>query len=250
MHHLAAFTASLTNGTVDNNLTLANDQMLVSNAGGQAIVPYDCQILAAYALGANLTRSKIVAPSLRQITYPYITPNNQSATIPTLPGVTIYDQGYRPKLVKNEAVTIANSLAGAAPEQEWGFLWLCPRWEDAPPGVVSTVRFTGAVTGAANAWDSGALTATETLPFGRYAVVGMRAVGANLLAARLIPTDGGIRPGVLATPTLALDDGSHWRVGRFGKFIEFEQTSPPNCEFFKTAAGTTQEVYLDVVKVA
>jgi hypothetical protein len=250
MFHLAAFTANLTFAVADQPLSLANDQLLVANAAGQAVVPYDCQLLAAYALGANLTRAKIVAPSMRKITYPYITPNNQSATAPTLPGITIYDAGYRPTLVKNEAVTIQNSVAGAANEQEFGFLWLCPRWEDAPVGVLTTVRFTAAIVGAANQWNSGVMVPTEVLPFGRYSVCGMRAVGASIIAARLIPTDGGIRPGVIGSPTLALDDRSFGRVGRMGKFMEFEQTSTPNVELFLSAAGTTQEIYLDVTKIA
>lgn len=250
MFHLAAYTALVGTAAVDADLSLANDQMIPSNSGGQAILPWDAQVYAAWAIGATITRAKIVAPSLRQITYPYITPFDVGTAVPDLPALDLFNDGYRPKVMKNEALNIQTTNTAGAPERHQGFLWLCPRYDPAPPGVLTTVRLTSTVTGSANQWDSGVMTPTETLPFGRYAVVGMRVVGANIMAGRLIPTDGGIRPGVLASVSASNDDRSYWRGGAFGKFLEFEQTSLPQVELYKTAAGTTQEVFLDIIKLA
>ncbi len=248
--HLAAFTLQEAFGAVDADLTLSNDQMLPQDAAGNAILPWDAEIMAAYVLGTSLTRAKIRAPSLRQITYPYIRPFDQAINVPANPALCLWDQGYRPKVVKNETLNVetSNNL-GAASERHQAFLWLQPRYDPAPPGIVTTVRFTCAVVGVANTWSSGVMTPTEVLPFGRYAVVGMSAVGAAVLAARLIPTDGGIRPGCLCSPTVAINDMRFWRTGKFGKFLEFEQTSTPQAEFYMQAASATQEVYLDVVKL-
>lgn len=249
MFHLAAWTASVGAAAVDADLLLANDQMLPSDSAGNAILPWDAEIMAAYVLGTTLTRAKIRAPSLRRITYPFIRPFDLAVNTPDLPAVCIYDEGYRPKVVKNEALNIETTNAAGGAERHQGFLWLQTRNDPAPPGLVSTVRFTTAVVGVANTWSSGVMTPTETLPPGRYAVVGMNVVGATVLACRLIPTDGGIRPGCLAVGTVGLDDKSLWRTGKFGKFLEFEQTSPPQAEFYMQAASATQEVYLDLVKM-
>lgn len=247
--HLGAFTATVGAAASYADLNLSNDQHWTPGASGKAIMPYRCKIRAAYVQGATLSAARLYAPSLRDIVYPELNPITVGTAPGDLPSIVLPDQGFEPVLQQGEEANIQASNTGAG-EVQTGFLWAQSSYDPAPPGIVHTLKLTSAVTGSANQWDSGVMTPSDTLPPSRYAVVGMHAWGANIIAARLIPTQGGPRPGVLALASVGLDSWPWFRYGRFGKFLEFTNTSLPNIEYFKTAAGTTQTVLLDIVRIA
>ena len=120
---------------------------------------------------------------------------------------------------------------------------------------MKTVRATAAITATAlgNAWGAGALTFEQVLESGMYAVVGMKAFGATLIAGRLIFPNQGPRPGCIgyATPLTGVGaiENPAFRNGNLGVWGTFSHTAPPQLEVIAAAADTAQEVYLDVVKV-
>lgn len=98
----------------------------------------------------------------------------------------------------------------------------------------------------------GALTFSQTLPVGRYQIVGMNVVCASSVFARLVfPGGTSFRPGVVTNVSYGnLILGDPFRYGRLGSYGEFEFNVPPAVEIMGTAAGAqTATVILDVVKV-
>src|SRR5207247_1836789 len=97
-------------------------------------------------------------------------------------------------------------------------------------GAIYTIRATAAVALAASTWVNGALTFSQALPYGTYQVVGMRARGANLAAARLVFVGQPFRPGVAGVNALGNVDPFHFRYGNMGVFGQFDSTVPPTVD--------------------
>jgi len=133
---------------------------------------------------------------------------------------------------------------------EWVLVWLGDGIEDVPDGVQFTVECTVSVSGVAGQWVNGALTFEQTLPAGRYSIIGMRAQASNAVAARLLFQDLAHRPGVLVVTDDGYPDIKDFRMGGFGAFGEFEHTTPPSIDILANASATVDmEVNLDLVQV-
>ena len=121
----------------------------------------------------------------------------------------------------------------------------------------------GTTTLTVDVWNDVTLTAQNTLPEGRYAVVGMQAwshilAGAGTpIAARLKLPELQIRPGVLC-------DYGGYDSGNFGKAIpmkpccrfpldprlSFRQDALPKAQFLSATADTEQSILLSLVQIA
>src|SRR5262249_15503135 len=146
-------------------------------------------------------------------------------------------------------VSISNNL-GAATEQEYCFVWLGDRMRNVPTGQVFTMRTTVTITTVANGWASGQLTFDQTLPSGRYSIVGLDVIGATLIAGRLILPGYAHRPGVIAGVDMGKFAGPIFRYGNMGEYGQFVNTALPQLEVFANAAGSQAiEAYLDLVKL-
>ena len=100
---------------------------------------------------------------------------------------------------------------------------------------------------SAGSWVNTALTFNSTLPSGTYQVVGMRAEGANLVAARLVFVGGQFRPGVAAASAANLALFNRFRNGQIGVFGAFDVNQPPTLDCLGVT-DTSQEVVLDLIK--
>lgn len=200
-------------------------------------------------LGSTGVRAQIQSPSLRRFVNPDISPivNGLAGTdhdsihlFPTSPLA----------LQPNEGMEFLGLADPAAAEQISGIVFLADGAVTPVSGEIFTVRATGSITGSAGAWVSGNLTFSQTLPVGRYSVVGARVEGANLVAGRFIPIGASHRPGVIANADD--DDREHnlFRYGGLGSWFEFDSVTPPSLEILASGANTAQVVYLDLVKVS
>ena len=143
---------------------------------------------------------------------------------------------------------VAETASGA--EQEYGLVWLTDGPAQPVTGEIFTVRSTNASTLTAAAWTNGALTFSQTLPKGRYRVVGMRAQSAGLVAARLVFIGYPWRPGVVGTDSAGDAAPDIFRAGRLGSWGEFDHNTPPSVDFLSVSADTSQIVHLDLQKVS
>ena len=222
--------------------------------GDNLYIPSHNQLIAA-SMGldsAVASYGYLVSPSLREMGVLHIAPFNHSTGADLLANEPpkVMDLRTRPViLTPGEQLEHYQLSNPAAAYSQWCVLWLADGPVRPVEGPMHTRRLTGAITLTAQAWTNGNLTLDEDLPAGRYAIVGMKASGASLVAARIVPRGGGPRPGVLAGTVAETLDHPMFRHGQMGVFTEFVHDNLPSFDFLGNAADTAQVVYLDLQKI-
>jgi hypothetical protein len=246
--HVAAFSASLTNGSTNAPVAAVNDGVLTLATSTQFLVPRPAQLRAAYSAGVSITNARINTPSLRYVGLPSVGPLNVTLTVPSPPNLGDFgDNG--PTLPTADGISVEHSLGGAAPEQEFTLLWLLFGKRPRPQGPTYRLRFTGTITAVANTWVNGTMTPDQTLPAGRYAVVGLDAVGTNLVAVRLLFPGTFYRPGCLARNAVSGIPDPIFTDGSLGLYGVFDSVNVPTFDIFASGANTAQTVFMDVVRI-
>lgn len=251
MFTLAAFYSSIANGVAYSGIAAAIDQSMTQDGGGRLQSPGDWNVIAAHALVPNGTAARINAPSLRSLVLPEVQPIKVGTTTATGDGpIEYWNKG--PRLVNAEGFQPEISRGGAGAGDCYAGIWIGPSYTPARSGRAFTLPATSALTTVKGAWVLGALTLGQSLPAGRYAVVGMAAQWAGALYARLVyPGAALYRPGVVGQ--VAYGDypwTQSWRMGQGPDFGEFVFNSQPSIEVFSTAAAAvTVTVWLDLVKI-
>lgn len=227
------------------NLALADPHVRV--VGDDIIVPGKLTKLAGiYGWGADIVQGQLQSPSLRRRANIDVIPLD-SADEPTSnpPWMDLFERMIQ--LEAAEALNFFGIEDNAGAGDMACFIWLADMIDPIPEGDIFTVRCTNASTLVADAWTNGALVFTQTLPAGRYAVVGMRAESAGLRAARLVPVGESHRPGVIGFDIYQDVEPSRFRFGNAGVFCEFEHDAPPTVDFMSLSADAAQVVWLDLI---
>lgn len=250
MHILSGLTASVINAGVNIPLAGVLDAALTLTANGRYIYPRPTKVLGVTALGPNLTRSRLNAPSLRGLFLPEIYPTIVGSVVPDQPAFTnLLNNG--PVLSANEEYTIEVSRAGAGALQCWAAVWAAEKFVPAPPGPTFTAFASAPITLVANQWVAAAMTFDQVLQAGVYDVVGMGVVCPSGFIARLVyPGVSNYRPGVIVDAAYGNKQWEQfWRNGNFGSFGKFYSIAQPQIEIMGVAAGAqTAQVYLDLIK--
>ncbi len=255
MFHLAAFWENIDQGGTLQELAAALGEQVLFTTGDEIRVPdgLDQLVAAAGNIASTGTRALLISPSLRDIFNVEIAPlngGNDGNVVPSIPH-RVFDLRANPiALSAGESLTVQANANPTALADQSVLVWLA----DGPispsvGGEIHSLRATAAITATPGAWTNGALTFTQTIPVGNYAVVGMRAMGATLIAARLVFRGGGWRPGVMASVAEQDEAWPGFREGRFGVFGEFHSTVPPTLDVLANDADTAQRVILDLVKL-
>ena len=111
------------------------------------------------------------------------------------------------------------------------------------------MRGTGATTLTVDRWSLVDVTWEQSIPTGSYVCVGLGAQSANCIGARLSFDNQSDRPGCVGMSSVENREHQMFRKGGLGTFGLFTSTSLPEVEFLADTADTTQEVYLDFVRV-
>lgn len=252
MHNLVAYYASLANGSALANLTPVADPLVTVSANNRFIFPDDYYIGAAMGLIPNGTRWRLNTPSMRTIALPELFPFN-NGTSPTSNPPMVGPIWGDLRIPRNDECGMDISRGGAAAADTFVGLWLAPRMVPAPEGPTLTMRATGSVTLTDGTWVLFTLTFDQTLPYGKYAVVGMHVFCASGIFARLtFPGQTQFRPGVPVTQNQTdYVNPQMFRYGNFGLFGVFDSTAQPSMEMLGQAAGAQSPVILlDLIKVA
>lgn len=213
-------------------------------------VPALNKIMAVIACGQNLTECRLQSPSLRRMANQRIAPVLASIS-PTNVNVNSWLHNFlkAPRTLDiSEALNVFAINGGAT--DEFILVWLMDALEALPAGEIFTVQATASVTGLLGKWVNAAIGFAQTLPAGRYAIVGARAEDAKLLAARFVFPDISPRPGCFASLSTGIDDTHLFRYGELGNWGEFEHDAPPTVDFLaQTAGAITPEIILDLIQV-
>ena len=227
---------------VDPHVRVVGDDIVVPSA-----LPY---VAGVYAIGSQLSRAQLVSPSIRR-RYPLEVTPIEIAAEPADPVKYNSYFGSPIGLDADEALNFQAAEDGAGAGRSTGLVWLCDGATTPISGEeMFTIRSTNASTLVAFTWTNGALTFSDSLPAGTYAVVGMRASSAGLIAARLVFSQFPWRPGCIGSDTLGEQGAPIFRMGGLGVWATFEHNTPPTVDFLSVSADTSQTVDLDLVLVS
>lgn len=246
-NHLVAFSESQDSSNLlplaalsDPSVTVAGDFVQIPTFAGY--------LIGMMGIGANITRARLVSPSLRRIVNPEIRPLNVAAEPNSPPQITLFplspialDVGEQ---VSAEA---AEDAAGAA--QNTILMMLSDGVLQPVQGEIFSVRVTAAVTLAAYTWTNGALTFDQNLPVGNYQIVGARFESAGLLAFRFVFQGAAHRPGGIGCDSAADLEPELQRFGGLGSWGEFVHNTPPTVDFLSLSADTSEVGVIDLIKV-
>jgi hypothetical protein len=199
--------------------------------------------------------ARINNATLRAIGLPSIVPTAASVSIVSLFRAAEYG-AMGPRLPFADEFGI--EADAAAIEVQTGFCWLDDGINNIPPGQIFSLQGIAVNAGSLTTlttvlgtWTAGTIVLTQSLPVGRYAVVGLDVVGLTTLAARLVFPYGGPRPGCLGRASTAILSANQFRNGNMGSFGEFTSYAQPAIEIFNAAsAAIAFSVTLDLIKVA
>lgn len=199
--------------------------------------------------GANAAAAYVDTPSLRRLAL-YDVPTVQLAINPTDDeAVRLFP--YNPiSLMTNEGMKVYLKATPGATEQHTAIVFL----EDAPAvpvgGEFFTVQASAAAAGVVGSWVYSELTFRQNLPVGKYAVVGAKGILDGMVAFRFVPVGAAYRPGGIASANVSQKEADLQRIGRLGKWFEFDSTTPPGIEFLVASAASNPTFYIDLMKVA
>jgi hypothetical protein len=254
MFTLIGWTESQDSAALVNVAALADPHVRVS--GDDIIVPGEqpgqaalTQLIGAYALGPNTTRAQLVSPSLRRVLNIELGPIDVGAE-PAVPTPFI-DLRMSPIVLDAEEALNAQAAEDAAGAARSTVLaWLADKPIEITRGDIRSVRVTNTTTLVANAWTNGALTFDQTLPAGRYQIVGGRFVSAGLQAWRCLFVGYQWRPGAIGYDVVSDVDHVAFRMGGLGIWGEFNHNTPPTIDFLSNSADTSQAGILDLIKIS
>lgn len=247
MHHLCGYTASQDSAAMINLAAIPDPSMRIE--GNNVIVPASVNaIVGCWANGVNLDRAQLQSPSLRRILNYEISPVAISASNPA--PFPIIDKRMTPIILDpDEPLSCVAAESGVGATRQNVFVCLAPGAVEIPTGDVRSVRVTASTTLGTFGWTNGSLTFDQSLPAGRYQLVGGRFRSAGLLAWRAVFVGGIWRPGAPGFATDALVDPEMFRMGRMGVWGEFDHNLPPTIDFFSTSADTSEVGVLDLIKI-
>lgn len=219
--------------------------------GKNIIVPEGMNYYLGCRLASNLFRpARLDAPSLRRFMYHWI--DGGADTVQT--DITVYfdNRFYNPLPLDNfEPLRVVVDNPSPMNGATWVAVVFIGDGPQTPvTGDIYTVKAIGSGTIQTYQWSNVALSFVDTLPAGRYQLVGVSLPHVDVYVVRFVFVGQAWRPGVLSR-------GSHWyagpdifRHGRLGVLGEFPHDQPPTVDVFSRADLTEIELYLDLIKVA
>lgn len=245
---LVAYSESQDTGGVLSPVEAVVDQHITTEGDNILVPSFAPNLAGVFALGATITGAQITAPSLRRTLLYDVAPLNVGAEPVNRP--YMHDRFRNPiPLVPSEGLQALISEGAVADEQGTVLVWLESEFEDVGEGDIMTVKATSTTTLTAYEWSLCSITLTQQLEAGRYQVVGMKAISAGAIAARLVLPGSEFRPGVIAGDSIGDVTIPDQRYGKHGVFGEFEHTFVPQVEFLSSSADTSEVIYLDLKKV-
>lgn len=255
--HTVAYYQSVGAALATPTAITAVDDQILAKAGTTGLIPsQNLSIVAAMAGGASaFSRARISSPSLAKLALPWIRPAMPAVNPETdNPMQSLVDAPL--PVAAGEQLRIEAVTSGAVAVT--ALVWLADRVEPVPRGAGCTVRFTGtAAATAAGVWSPVAITLSEQLPAGRYAVIAAEVVASAgsppyyPIAGRLVFPGQVYRPGVPAYDSLGDMQPDLFRNNLLGVFGYFDSFAPPSLELLVSQAYSNSiEGYLRVVQVA
>lgn len=235
-------------GAKDRHVHVEDDTIYVPD--------FATKVLWCAALGRQLSRGRLESPSLRRLSYLGISPSCNLETLETanFPQLNARYTGESPiSLVAGEGLE-AKVRLHRLEDDTVATVGVC--LGDAPVspvrGEIWTVRFTYAsLTPITGEWVNTEIEFDETLPVGRYQVVGALLWMGHGLLFRLVPIGSKYCPGGLTTGWAGQWTPIWQRYGNMGIWCEFHSSTPPSIDILSRSEAPGEGTgYLDIIKIA
>ncbi|HVI11027.1 MAG TPA: hypothetical protein VND65_22270 [Candidatus Binatia bacterium] len=261
MFHMEAFSSSLTTGTAQafQQLNYVNVGNIIPPLNNGLNIPNQLRYLhSVFPLGVSMTMCRPQTPAFLPWPYWTLGPVNRGTTFESPPRVWDFSRNPIALNPTDELDIFAAQNSGGAETDYVAVNMSDGQLVAAPQGRMFTVHGTAAVTLNASAWTTVSWTFDQTIPSGRYAIIGGRCFAAHGKFWRIIPTEApNYRPGGHMVQTYdALD--AHGQRGwdylgqtgqNWGVWVYTNSYIMPQCELFSTSADTAEEIFFDMVLV-
>jgi len=251
MFHLVAWQESLAEATTPTNLAAVTDPT-VHVSGDYVYVPAGMnKIIWGAGRGNDMVYFAINSPSLRALFRSGMGPvdNLTAAQHDRTPNANYI--GNNPiTLVEREGVEALYEKLTGGTDIMSAAIALAAGPVIPATGEVHSIDFSSTITSVTGAWVSGAITFDQTLPAGRYAVVGGLLWGLYIVFFRLVFPGAAWRPGGIGTHDDQTTVPWWQRNGGLGVWGEFDHDVPPSLELLADSA-TSNAVggCLDLIKI-
>ena len=206
----------------------------------------------AVASGEIISAAFLSSPSLRRLALLDILPIRQSDDF-AIPGAVNWKLDTPTPLEPNEGLELYIYTNVAVPaKNSIGGVWLADGPITPVTGEIFHVNASATITQLDSEWVNTEIDFRQTLPVGRYQVVGAYAWMTDGMLFRFVPIGESIRPGGVMGIALGSELPSVQREGGLGVWFEFDQITPPSVDVLSNigAAGTDLQMILDLIKVA
>jgi len=234
----AAF--AVINAVADQHVRVSGDHIYMSDLN---------QLIGVYASGGGtMLGAYLSSPSLRRVVLYDICPIQQGVTPSSNESVRLFPQNPI-SLMKNEGLDAYIKATDGSASHKFVVAFLSDGAIAPIGGEIFSLQGDVTLTGVAGTWVNGTITFRQTLPVGRYAVVGAACVGASIIAFRFVPVGGLNRPGGIGQANLGGRTVAEQRAGGMGTWFEFDSVTPPTIDILSNSTTSTHEVIVDLIKI-
>ncbi len=250
MFTVEAFSQSVATAVTYNQINAVPSQSAKTVGASLYVSQFNKYIGALACLNTNALRANLTSPSIRRRAPLSIQP----IILALFPDANIHMDidNYRTVTLEVDEQLEVNFLGTAlAASQVSVCVWLADSEIKEVYGDFFTVQGTITLALTAGTWVSSVLTLIDDLPVGTYDCVGMDAVIATGVCARLAPIGAYNRAGVPCRQLVSGKDQSNtFRNGHMGIFVTFPHNSVPAIEVLGSVAvaSATYDVWLDLSK--
>jgi hypothetical protein len=246
MFHLVAYRSLVPVGSTFSYVTPVPDSQVRVEGNNVIVPPGMNHLLAVYAASDALVRARLETPSLRRTMLLDVVPVYSGDAVRLSEHVNQF-VGAPLTLDESEPMRFMAIHSGTEEEDVVGLVWL----GDGPITPVVSEYFVAGATASkvigTGGWENVSIAFEQTLPAGRYAVIGARVELMGGVAFRLSFVGQSWRPGWLIDQDVAGVASRDARGGRLGVWGEFPHDQPPTVDVITFSWGYPR-VYLDLVK--
>lgn len=252
MHHTCVYYLTDSGVSTNRAIPAVTDQWATISTNGNFIFPKELELFACYPFADTITSCTLNAPHWRFVNQPAITPVLISWGSTFLITAPYFD----PKRITIPRIDEVQALVSTSAQSTTGIQVSLHAFDKAhtfnlPPGDVYPCRFTSQITGATGAWTYGNISFEQSLPAGRYAVVGMEVRATVVTLARLRFQEYTMMPGCTVWSGAFASNRDIWRYGQLGVWGEFENTAVPTLGIFQGLGTPPTSVtgVIDLIKI-
>lgn len=246
--HIIAF-GEVNDNTANQDLAaITDDRLRIANA--HFVLDQDRDLLFAAFVSDDAQRARLVYPKARHLTLPFLSPVVDDLVRSNPMAIADYrDNPLR--LPNREEIAVEGTHDNVGSIAAAAILGLAKGpLGPAPAGERYTMRVTSTTAAVALTWTTLVLVVPDTLPNGTYAVVGLRCVAVEGLAARFIFEDQTDRPGCISVEDENQAGWPGFRDSTLGNWGVFTGDRFPNIQVLNVTTTAVHTLYIDFVRIA